>query len=227
MSINEISCCVSNSAARKELKYMSLVALYNTPDGIVCLSDSKSTKMYPDGRMEEDKIRGNIKKIFKNNKFIFVTCGLNELLVNNRIVNIEDWVQDNLTNDIDPENFFAKMREVVFKEPVDFDYPYLFCYGTKDKDSGYYFSQIEFNPQKKVVRYGEKNYRFQCFYGGNKWYQEIMSQYTFYTYFSPLKEIAEQKKKELEKLIELYDISHYYNPVGGPIRTEIFTLDED
>lgn len=83
---------------RKDIRNMSFVGIHNTDEGLIAFADSKATIKYNiEGKMfSEDVNRGRILKIFKNNQFICVTHGNNELFCSYRKQRIEDYFKKNL-----------------------------------------------------------------------------------------------------------------------------------
>ena len=65
---------------RKDMNDMSLVAMKICDDGIVAFADSKASRKDNNDTLFEDIDRGKIKKVFKNEHFIVVTSGNNEII---------------------------------------------------------------------------------------------------------------------------------------------------
>ena len=87
---------VSNSIG-KDMKEMSFVGLHATKSGIIAFADSKASLSYGAGFIE-DKKRGQIQKIFYNEKFIFVYHGNNELFKEH--IKIEDYIFRHLSSKV-------------------------------------------------------------------------------------------------------------------------------
>lgn len=64
---------------RKDMSNMGFVGIHKTHEGLIAFADSKATREYNDGRKEHEENRGEIQKVFANNRFIVVTYGNNEL----------------------------------------------------------------------------------------------------------------------------------------------------
>lgn len=92
---------------RKDLENMSFVGLHNTNEGIIGFADSKSSRKNNQNILYEDKARGHIPKLFKNNHFICVTHGNNELFSIINKMNIEDYFSIHLKENQNYEDFFS------------------------------------------------------------------------------------------------------------------------
>lgn len=75
---------------RKDMNDMSLVAMKICDDGIVAFADSKASRKDNNDTLFEDIDRGKIKKVFKNEHFIVVTSGNNEIISDKGVQRIED-----------------------------------------------------------------------------------------------------------------------------------------
>lgn len=222
MTKNEsMGCSRPEYPTRKDVENMSLVTLICNEEGIAGVADSKATRVYPDGFRKEDKKRGNIRKVFKNDKFIFVTYGNNEILVNGKKVNIEDWILKKLRKDSEPIAFFCELIYAIRNEPINEDFEYVFFYGAKD-NNGYYLANIVVNSSNLAEEFGKKSYGYNMKYGGDSWYVKMIENIDFERDDS-IEKIVEKKKTQFDHLIAIYDTFERYNPVGGPIQTEIFT----
>lgn len=82
-----------STTVRKDMDKVSFVGMHNTREGIIAFADSKAFREYK-GEFIEDTERGRIQKVFKNDKFIFVYHGNNELFKER--MKIEDYITSNL-----------------------------------------------------------------------------------------------------------------------------------
>ena len=202
---------------RKEMDNMSFVGIFNTMNGLIAFGDCKATRIFNDGHLEKDTKRGTIQKVFKNNKFIVVTYGNNELFSLSRLQNMEDYFSEHLTPDILYDDFF---RELSFK--LSYDKPehhsgiYHFIVGAKDTDDRYYICQVIIDAKSGKLEISEKDFQKHCVYAGNDKYVKLFDNIP--TYFDePIDANCKRIKCQIEKMVEIFDEDPHYNPVGLPI----------
>lgn len=205
-------------ATGKELKDVSFVGLHATQYGIIGFADSKATMVYGD-EYREDKERGCIKKIFKNDKFICVTHGNNELFENR--TKIEDYMNSNLKN-YDYKDFFNCLFDKLRTSPPRYnDGKYNFIIGTYDEKGYPYLRKITIDCHQDVVFYDEKKENYSVIYGGDEKYRKIYDNIPKY-YDIPYEKYSEMIRKQIENIIDIYDIDIKYNSVGKPVQIEHF-----
>lgn len=199
---------------------MSFVGIHITNEGLIAFGDSKATIKYKDGRTKEDTKRGQICKVFKNNKFIFVTFGNNELFSTKHKQNIEDYISSNLTNNMSYQEFFSIMQKRINEDEADYnDNTYKFIIGAKDNDK-YYICTCTITPESFLL----SNPTYSgCIVGGDELYQKIFLAHTFYDDV-PIVVYKEKIKQMIESIITMENVlnDYKYNSVGFPVRVEIF-----
>lgn len=208
---------------RKENDFMSFVSMHLVDDGIIAISDSKASIAYKSGEIREDKRRGKIPKIFSNNKFIFIYHGNNELFSYSNKTTMEDYVENNLKDDIGFEAFFQKMfYELCDSKPEYNDGKYYFIVGGKEDKDRYFILKIHFDIQNNIIQYSSKDYRYTYYSGGYDMVMNIYNQYPFYHDIN-IFDYAKELKWLLTHIIESVDtISKAYNPVGLPVNVKVF-----
>lgn len=213
---------------KKVGKDMSFVGMHIMKDGIIAFADSKATINHENSFKMEDVKRSPIQKIFKNNKFILVTYGNNEIFSSKNKMNIEDYIVNNMTKDVSYEDFIKTFYQKVKKNPPDYnDGIYYFIIGSKDEDGKYYLSNIKIDVNSDVV-FKKDEIPFPLVYkgylvGGDKTYIDIYNLHKFY-YDINIKEYSQHIKDVIEKIIQLENCFHEYkyNPVGLPVNVKIF-----
>ena len=214
--------CKTNSI-RKVGENMSFVGLHNTREGIIGFADSKATLRFANGVIGEDVQRGKITKIFKNDKFIFVTHGHNEIFSEKNRVNIEDYIAEHLKNGIDYEIFFKSLDEAIQNDKGDYhDGKYAFIIGSKNKNYKYFLLRCFIEYDKRIV-FSKKEYGKQVFYGGSEFYCHLYNNQTFYNHIE-ISKYADMIKNYIETIIDAKDVFSEieYNDVGKPVNVEIF-----
>lgn len=211
-----------STAPRKDMTDMSFVGINNTNEGLIGFADSKASLMHNNGCIEEDMHRGNIHKLFKNDKFIFVTYGNNELFNIAVKENLEDYVMKHLTKDISYEDFFDNMYHNLLRKKPEYNTGiYTFIIGAKDSLNRYYVRRLRFDALKEIYELSKRDYTKNCTFGGDNRYTKIFE--LIPTYFDyPLEKSVEIIQKQVEKLIEIFDLDARYNPVGMPVVIEVF-----
>lgn len=123
-----------SQCVRKDMTNMSFVGLHNTKEGIIGFAYSNATIIYNDGHHEEDIKRSKIKKVFKNNKFIFVTYGNNELFSAQFKMKFEDYVEKYLERDRIYKEFFRILFDRLLQSKPEYNNGvYNFIIGSKDE----------------------------------------------------------------------------------------------
>ena len=208
------------SIAKKGVDKMSFVGLHNTEQGIIAFADSKATIEYWDGSLQEDKER-QIHKMFYNNEFIFVTHGNNELFDVNHKVNMEDYVHENLKDNIEYQYFFDKLIENLFMYPPEYNNGiYHFIIGTKD-ENGYFLVKLEIDAINQDYEYSDKLYRKDAWFGGDERYINMYQLIPKY-FDVPASQYIPMISVQLQSMIKIYDKDFKYNTVGLPIELHLF-----
>lgn len=217
---------------------MSFVQLCITDHGIVAVADQKSTLVKKDGTQVEDVSRGKVQKIFKNNKFIMVTYGLNEVVeeIREEIVEgdvtiytkryvkmpIEKWINDNLTDSMSSEEFFEKFVQLSPTYPHEDDPEYGFIVGVREK-TNYTIQRITISADFKDIFYGEKLNAHHSLGGGDKLFAKIYDLNPHYFYDRDIEETASLLVDQCNKLAEyLESLPTHYNPVGIEFVSDTF-----
>ena len=215
MTISQSSC------QRKDMSNMSFVGLHNTTEGIIGFADSKATITFKDGHHEEDVQRGKIRKIFKNSHFIFVTYGNNELFSAQFKINLEDYIEKYLDENMTYKDFFECLFiKLLYSKPEYSDGIYNFIIGSKD-NKGQYLRKLTINTNKETQEYTDKNYEYITICGGDETYREIYTQIPKY-WDARIQEYQNIIQKQISKIVEILDLDYKYNSVGVPINVEIF-----
>lgn len=213
--------CLNIGAMESKGMNMSFVGMIICTNGIVAFGDSKASRMYSDGHLEIDTKRGSVPKIFANDTFIFVTHGCNEMFSLHRMENIENYIQSKLEPTITYEEFFRR-----FYHDLRYDLPeyhsgiYTFIIGSLD-EMGYYIRTLCIDILHDRYDLSKKDYRKICYTGGDSRYVKMFEHIPTY-YDIPLDDDREILGKQVEKIIEIYDLDKQYNPVGLPVMTRVF-----
>lgn len=211
------------SIVRKIGEHMSFVGMHITDDGIIAFADSKATLSFESGRKTEDCKRGHIQKLFKNNQFILVTYGNNEIFSEEDKTNIEDYISQKMINDISYEEFINVFYQDITNNKADYnDGIYQFIIGSKDENERYYLLRCTVE-QGKYIQFSSKSFGKAVFYGGEESYCQMYATQQFYNDIN-IHKYALMLKLFLEKMIEAKDAFSEieYNPVGLPINIEIY-----
>ena len=212
---------------RKVADNMSFVGMHITNEGIIAFADSKSSLHYIDGREVEDIQRGPIQKLFKTTNMIIVTHGNNEVFSSENKMNIEDYMNTILTNEIDLEGFVTRFyKDLRDDRPEYNDGIYHFIVGTKENNRYcIYKVVININDDRFLKK---KEFLTNTIYkgyvvGGNQKYIDIYNLHTFY-HDIEINRYCKDIKRMVENLIILEDTmeDYIYNPVGLPVQIEIF-----
>lgn len=211
---------------RKDGKNMSFVGIHNTNEGLIAFADSKVTLKYENGFMMEDKKRGLINKVFKNNQFIFVTYGNNELFSEKYKTNIEDYIQEHLIDDMGYLEFFEEMNEKIQENPANYhDGEYHFIIGSKDQNNHYYIVRCQIK-QGSQINYYDKTYDKKIYTGGDEFYTHLYEGQVFlndadiHKYSQMIQNFIEDIIKAKDGLSNFYD--YHYNSAGLPVNIKIF-----
>ena len=207
---------------RKDMSNMSFVGILNTSYGLIAFGDSKASKKFNDGHLEEDTKRGKIQKVFKNNRFIVAMHGNNELFSINNKLNIEEYFTQFLSPDISYMDFFNLLyMKLSINKPEYNNGVYNFIVGAKDSNNKYYIRNITININKSEPEQSDKIYTKGYNIGGDERYVELFEHIPTY-HDIPLNNYANIIKKQLEKIVEIFDEDPHYNSVGLPIQIEVF-----
>ena len=194
---------------------MSLVGLFKCGNGIVGFGDYKSTKRLNFFVKEEEN--RETKKVFKNNKFIFVTFGFNEILVNNNKTRLEDYISSNLKEDTNCDEFFNGLANYTSSSNII----YNFLVGKKGEDGFYFIYDVKVCKGK--VEFYVTNGYIVC--GGDAKYHNAITSLSI-DYTKDVNIIAKKIEKAIKSLIEFYSVEDVYQSVGtnanGDILIEIF-----
>lgn len=208
---------VSNSIG-KDMKEMSFVGLHATKSGIIAFADSKASLSYGAGFIE-DKKRGQIQKIFYNEKFIFVYHGNNELFKEH--IKIEDYILNHLRN-YDYFTFFDRLfHRLKLSQPDYNDGKYYFIIGAFQNNGEPFLQEVILDCHANAVIYKEKKDKYSVIYGGDELYLRMYDIIPKYNDM-PVDIYASIIKKQIESMVDIFDADVQYNTVGKPIQIEIF-----
>lgn len=211
-----------NNVIERNGKNMSFVGMHIMNDGIIAFADSKASIKYDNGIIKEDINRGLICKIFKNNKFVFVTYGNNEIFSSENKMNIEDYIEQNLEESMDYEKFFMDLNSAIQNNQAKYnDGEYNFIIGSKNNNK-YFLEKCKIK-QNEPIEFYDKTYEKQIYTGGDIFYTNLYSRQNFY-YDVDIDEYAQIIKTFIESLVKAKDSldKYHYNPVGLPVQIEIF-----
>lgn len=192
---------------------MSIVAILNCKDGILALSDSKSTLNY-----KPEKNREVIPKIFSNEKCIFINFGTNRL----EGVPIED-VMPNLLEKYD----YYEIVEILKQK------------NSKTNDNIHFFTYDLLNDRITHLSLADKLEEFEkeiYIYGGiggNEYYINVIKEIlnnieTIQFYYNrTMEEMENLIKPSLEKVIKILDTTGFNNPCGLPLVIKKYKITGD
>lgn len=199
----------------KEASSMSLIIMACSKNGIVCASDSKSTVLInSEGQIELER---EAQKIFKFEKFIVGTFNYN-MIINEKLEDVINKIKNTHYN-------------CTYEEFLDFVKSYLaqkneyktynFIIGTKNKNT--YFCK-GYCVNAEVIKWdnGYAEAGTSDTYLKNNTKINLMN-FNF-PYNSTLEDIKNILKKIIEDTIYIGDKILQYNPVGGKIQIETFTI---
>lgn len=215
--------CVGYSyPERKDMSDVSFVGIYNINNGLIAFADSKATLNFSDGHKEKDRKRGEISKIFKNDRFIFVTHGNNTIFPSYREKNIEDWINANLKKKDEIQTFFDRFfKTVKADKATHHDGIYKFYVGSKDSQ-GYFTQMIDINCSKEEIIISNKDYDKKRIIGGAEKYVNLFLTYTKLYYDKPITDMMQDVRIQVESIIDIFDTQADYNSVGKPVQIEIY-----
>ena len=217
---------------KKDCSNMSFVGMHNTKEGIIAFADSKATIQYNNGFETEDTKRGKINKVFKNDKFICVTHGNNELFSSKNKINIEEYFHKELPKNENYEAFFINLYTKLFIDTPEYnDGIYNFIIGSKDCNNRYYIICLKFDVNvtdlKKGIeslknQFSHRDYSFKTYYAGNKSFVDIYDIYPKYNDLN-IASYSSQIKESLTLLIKSFNtVNRAYCSVGLPVIVKIF-----
>ena len=213
----------NKSTVRKVGEHMSFVGMHIMRDGIIAFADSKATLSFKSGRKVEDIQRGPIQKIFKNNQFILVTHGNNEIFSEKNKMNIEDYINNKMIDNVSYEDFLHDFYQDITNCQTDYnDGLYQFIIGSKNENGKYFLLRCTVQ-QGEYIKFSSKNFGKSVLYGGEQSFCKMYEIQQFY-YDIDIHKYASMLKTFLEKIVEAKDpfSEIEYNPVGLPINIEIF-----
>lgn len=211
------------NTVRKIGEQMSFVGMHIMQDGIIAFADSKATLSFETGRRVEDYKRGPIQKIFKNNQFILATHGNNEIFSEEYKMNIENYINNKMANNVTYEDFIHNFYQDISNCKAEYnDGKYNFIIGSKDKTGKYFLLRCTVQ-QGEYVQFSSKTFGQSVLYGSEKSFCKMYEVQQFY-HDIDIYQYASMIKTFLEKMIEAKDAFSKieYNPVGLPINIEIF-----
>lgn len=212
---------------KKVGKDMSFVGMHITNEGIIAFADSKASLLFEDGRVVEDIKRGQVQKVFKNSNFILVTHGNNEVFSSKDKMNIEDYINNKMTDSMIYEDFINNFYEDVLNNKPEYnDGIYHFIIGTKNNNNQYclYNVKIDIHEDINTEKFPMPQPIYQGFVvGGNQTYINTYQAQSFYHDIN-INEYSSHIKNVVERIIQLENCfnKYKYNSVGLPVNIEIF-----
>lgn len=207
----------------REEKSMSFAGITFVNGKIIAFSDSKSTK-YRNGKpYEVDQVQ----KIFKNDSFILVCTGTNELPVFNgrqyQIQKLEDWMNGEIPSVENPWALCKRLFEYL-QDKCRQDIPSITIIGAQPSigyKNCFLFSSVISNSSFKYEGTAVGN--DACWNSGADEYVQYYRENTY----KLLTDSEDILKKELETCIQEIEKCHelepdWYNPVGEEIQVERF-----
>lgn len=209
-------------------KVMSFCGMILTTEGIVAFADSKATKKSWIGIDVEDKDRYP-QKIIKNNDIIIVATGNNYILSENKTkyIKLEDAMNDILFifskyERKDINKLFSLIKSMLqFSLDKESNFHYKFLVGFKTDN--YVIYELEFSSKLECLskpvfaRVDSHCYKFI----GDSAYCQIFEQIKWEKVYS-LEEYQGIICKLIESIIDINEVTRFYNPVGLPICVDIF-----
>lgn len=207
----------------KEETSMSLAGISFVNGKIIAFSDSKSTK-YRNGKPYAAE---PVQKIFKNEHFVLVCTGTNELPVFNghqyQIQKLEDWMNSEMPSTEDPWALCKRLFEYL-QDKCRQDIPSITIIGAQPSIGNkncILFSLIISGSSFKYE--GNSVGNDVCWNSGADEYVQYYRENTYRL----LTDSEDILKKELETCIQEIEKRHnqepdWYNPVGGEIQVERF-----
>lgn len=201
----------------KRGKYMSIGAIFKCNDGILLLSDSKSTLNY-----KIEKGRENINKIFETDNFFIIHTGSNRI----NGTPIENFFSDFLKNNESLQEMMERFLKELKKDESFTDMNFIGF--DKKTNNILIYSYIDKNP-KKIINEAP----FIAI--GNEYYIDIINEFILYKEKIKINidfqniwlnisvdELQKLLNTELIKVIQHLDKLEYNNPVGLPLKFHIF-----
>lgn len=207
---------VYNKTIERNKNDMSFVGLLKCKEGIVAFGDSKSSLNDGNGTLYEEQGRIT-RKVFKNDKFIFVTFGSNKYIINNKEDNLENLLDRELLNGTSDaksyfENLYNKLGETFKTWPKEI---YRFIYGEKENNEYFLYSIIINN---EGIIYEDILKTTNCIHNTTPMCPSSIK-INQYVAINLLKDNA---RTLVETVITLGNCFLEYNPVGSPILVEEF-----
>ena len=197
---------------RKDMNDMSLVAMKICDDGIVAFADSKASRKDNNDTLFEDIDRGKIKKVFKNEHFIVVTSGNNEIIGDKGVQRIMvEIMKSSTTIDEFLNEFQLKSKD------DNREFNFMFGY----KEDGDCFIQRGRVQDKSIHKLKKETNKTLLFFQGEKRYCDMLSQMNFHKY-NTVQKAKKGIKQLMNYMIHLFNHYNEYNSVGLPINVEIF-----
>lgn len=196
---------------RNEL-IVSFVGMKICSDGIVAITDSKASRE-KNYQFYEDVKRGRIQKVFKNNNFILITHGYNEIQKDGNIIYIEDWINEHI-GCLTYEEFLIKFCNENQQDKKEFH----FIVGYKENNQ-YCVSSVTVQGDKYIINYKRTDKLF--YFGGDNKYINMFSQMNL-TLLKDVQSSKEDLETLLTEMIHIFDYYDDYNSVGLPVQIEIF-----
>lgn len=198
---------------RKKENDMSLILMMKNQNGLVAVSDSKST--ISNGM--EEKYGRNVQKIFKGNNYILGTWGVNMLHID-VTVRIEDVLKSLVERY--PDDFGAVLKEFQYHLKRDCEEEYYFIVGFR-LNSQYYKDNYSYIIEGYTITAGDINMNFSdCSPSGCRAAGVIDMLPRNFSINMNWTEGELKKKAELlmQTAIKLGNEFMPYNPVGGEIQ---------
>lgn len=211
----------SDTSERKTT--MSFVGLVLCEDGILGFGDSKGSKLDEMGNLQYAKERGCLTKVFKNEHFILAASNHNQFLTaTNRWINLEDWMAKHIPQLPTQYELLTALLEDMRGNINNQQYNFQFLIGAKN-ENGYYVQHAIIENNRLIFE--SRNWNKDIYSSGHSFYCSRVNalSYTPFTVEAGQTNIPER----IERLIRDADRYDSYNPVGLPIKTEIFQIKKE
>lgn len=203
-----------NTKEKGRREHMSFVGLTFFKDRIIGYGDTKGS-CFIDGKLQEDKERGKIPKVFTTKDFIICTYGINSFeVVGDKTgeIFIENWLEDNIGKVNYPEDLVKRLHEYLLKEEnlLALNEQLHFIAGYIEMGQRVL---VRASVNKMELSIKREYVTIPLFaYGGNDAYVQYFNKDTI-----QLMSDEEDIKKNIERAVKKFDRELPYNPVGGDI----------
>lgn len=202
---------------------MSFTGLFKAKDGLAAVVDSKGS-INLDGTFSED-IGRQPQKLFPFSGGIAVSCGANQILVQNSIrifsqkMNIEELVYEYLRKKpvLNPD-FFQSLLVKMGTNPSNTE-PVHFLVGRKIRAGEYQLEHYKIGYHYYAEKISPASDDFLL--GGDELYRIAFSRLDYSSYLSSVDSLQKYAAASLRQFIDFFDKTLSYNSVGEPVKSYI------